>query len=197
MKRLCVFCGSSPGQSPAYSQAARSLAKEMARRKIGLVFGGGRVGLMGVLADAALAEGNDVIGVIPRNLFQKEVGHAGIRDLRVVDSMHQRKQLMAELADGFLALPGGLGTLEELFEMLTWTQLDLQRKPCGLFNVNGYFDHLLKFLDQALAQGFIHEPHRRLLLVGSEAAALLDTMLSWQPPRFDKAEWALALNRRG
>lgn len=192
MRRICVFCGSSAGRNDRYSTVTVDLARELAARGLGLVYGGGRVGLMGVLAEAALAAGSEVIGVIPRDLLNQEVACLSIADLRVVGSMHERKALMAELADGFIALPGGLGTLEEFFEMLTWTQLGLQRKPCGLLNVDGYFDSLRAFLDHALAEGFLQEANRSLLLAADRPGALLDAFLNWQPPPFDKAKWALA-----
>src|ERR1043165_174167 len=144
-RRVCVFCGSSPGARPEYRQAAEAMGRLLASRRIGLVYGGGNVGLMGLLADAALSAGGEVIGVIPRHLDAREVAHRGLPDLRVVASMHERKALMADLSDAFIALPGGLGTLEEMFEILTWAQLGLHRKPCGLLNVLGYFDRLLSF----------------------------------------------------
>src|SRR6185503_14872599 len=146
MSRLCVFCGSSPGHDPAYGAAAAQLGRVLAERGIGLVYGGGRVGLMGILADAALAAGGEVIGVIPQALLDREIGHRGLTQLRVVDSMHSRKALMGDLADGFIALPGGIGTLEELFEVWTWAQLGLHRKPCGLLDANGFYAPLVDFL---------------------------------------------------
>jgi uncharacterized protein (TIGR00730 family) len=197
MRRICVFCGSSAGKNDRYAAVTVDLARELAARGFGLVYGGGRVGLMGVLAEAALAAGVEVIGVIPRGLLKKEVACLSITDLRVVGSMHERKALMAELADGFVALPGGLGTLEEFFEMLAWTQLDLQRKPCGLLNVDGYFDQLRAFLDHALAEGFLQKANRSLLLVAERPGALLDAFSNWRPPRFDKAKWALERTKAG
>src|SRR5919199_3791597 len=176
MRRVCVFCGSSPGADPAYAAAARRLAEVLVRRGIGLVYGGGSVGLMGVLADAALAAGGEVTGVIPRALQAREVGHAALPDLRVVETMHERKALMAELADGFVALPGGLGTLEEFFEVWTWAQLGIHAKPCGVLNVGGYFDPLLAFLDHAVAEGFVRDAYRAMLLVAAEPAPLLDRL---------------------
>jgi len=148
MSRLCVFCGSSPGHDPAHGASAAQLGRVLAERGIGLVYGGGRVGLMGILADAALAAGGEVIGVIPQALLDREIGHRGLTQLRVVDSMHARKALMGELAEGFIALPGGIGTLEELFEVWSWAQLGLHRKPCGLLDVNGFFAPLVDFLDR-------------------------------------------------
>jgi uncharacterized protein (TIGR00730 family) len=197
MRRICVFCGSGAGKNDRYSTVTVDLARELAARGLGLVYGGGRVGLMGVLAEAALTAGAEVIGVIPRDLLNQEVACLSIADLRVVGSMHERKALMAELADGFVALPGGLGTLEEFFEMLTWAQLGLQRKPCGLLNVDGYFDQLQAFLDHALAEGFLQEANRSLLLVADRPGALLDAFSNWQPPPFDKAKWALTQMKTG
>jgi uncharacterized protein (TIGR00730 family) len=167
MKSICVFCGSSAGSVPAYADAARALGWELVRRGLRLVYGGGNVGLMGILADAVLGGGGEVIGVIPQALLAKEVGHAGLTKLHVVGSMHERKALMAELSDAFLALPGGFGTLEEFCEVLTWLQLGLHGKPCGLFNVNGYYDPLLAFFDRAVSDGFLRAQHRDLVLVGT------------------------------
>ena len=187
MRRICVFCGSNAGASPVYADVARALAHELARRGMGLVYGGGRVGLMGVVADAALAAGVEVIGVIPQSLVALEVGHRGLRDLRVVRSMHERKALMAELSDGFVALPGGYGTLDEFCEVLTWAQLGLHRKPCAALNVNRYFDPLLALLDHAVAERFLSRAHRQFILVGAEPAPLMDAMLAYRP--IDTAKW--------
>lgn len=162
------------------------MARELAARGHTLVYGGGRVGLMGRLADTVLEGGGRVIGVIPEALFAKEVAHHGLTDLRVVASMHERKQVMSDLADGVVAIPGGLGTLEEFFEMLTWAQLGFHAKPCGLFNVCGYFDELLRFLDRAVAEGFIQPAHRTLILADSHPAALLDRMADYTPPTVEK-----------
>ena len=180
MKRICVFCGSGAGKHPGYAEAARELAAELIRRKLGLVYGGGSIGLMGVLADAALARGGDVIGVIPRALATEELAHAGLTELRVVESMHERKALMATLADGFVALPGGLGTLEETLEMLTWTQLGISPKPVGLLNVRGYWEPLLAQLAHAAREGFIRPEHLALVLTAESPAALLDRLAA--PP---------------
>lgn len=169
MKRLCIYCGSKVGRDPVYLEAARGLA----RQRIGIVYGGSSVGLMGAMADAALAEGGEVIGVIPDKLIDREPGHPGLTELHVVGSMHQRKATMAELADGFIALPGGLGTLEELFEILTWTQLGFHRKPCGALNVNGYYEPLVRFLDHAVEAGFVRPQHRRILIVETDPESLL------------------------
>jgi uncharacterized protein (TIGR00730 family) len=189
MRRVCVFCGSGAGVRPEYAAAARAVGREVARRGWGLVYGGGRIGLMGILADAALADGAEVDGVLPRHLAAREVGHTGLTQLHLVDSMHERKAKMAELADGFLSLPGGLGTLEEMSETLTWAQLGLHAKPCALLDVGGYFRPLIAFFDHAGAEGFLRPEHRRLLLVGDDAARVLDAMAAWQPvttkPAFD------------
>ena len=157
MQRICVFCGSQVGRRPLYAAAATALGTLLAQRGIGLVYGGGKIGLMGVVADAALAAGGEVIGVIPERLMNRELGHGGVTDLRVVDSMHERKAMMSELSDGFIALPGGYGTFEEFFEVVTWMQLGIQSKPCGLLNVGGYYDMLLALLDHA-SQRNLHPP---------------------------------------
>ncbi|MDX2171190.1 MAG: TIGR00730 family Rossman fold protein [Deltaproteobacteria bacterium] len=180
--RVCVFCGSSPGADPAFAGAAEALGRTLAAQRIGLVYGGASVGLMGRLADAALAAGGEVIGVIPRALVDQEVAHRGLADLRVVGSMHERKALMAELSDAFVALPGGLGTLDELFEILTWAQLGLHHKPIGLLDVGGYFDPLLAFLDGAVHARFVAPAHRAMLLRADTPAALLDACRHYQPP---------------
>lgn len=183
---VCVFAGSSPGARPAYALAARTLGRALAAEGISLVYGGGSVGLMGVLADEALAEGGSVTGVIPRALFEREVGHDGLKELRVVESMHERKARMAELADAFIALPGGMGTLEELFETLTWGQLGYHDKPCGLLNISGYWDPMLAALDRAVGERFLADEHRRMLLVEEEPAALLELLRTYEPPRVEK-----------
>lgn len=182
----CVFCGSSPGARPAYREAARQLGEELARRGIRLVYGGASVGLMGELADAVLDGGGDVVGVIPEPLVAMEVAHQGLPELRVVASMHARKSVMAELADAFVSLPGGLGTLEEMLEILTWAQLGSHRKPCGVLNVAGYFDPLLALLDHAVEERFLKPVHRELLLVAETADRLLDRFASWRPVPVDK-----------
>ncbi|MEO8678696.1 MAG: TIGR00730 family Rossman fold protein [Vicinamibacterales bacterium] len=186
MKRVCVFCGSSAGVRPAYSVAARAMGTLLATRGIGLVYGGGNVGLMGVVADAALAAGGEVIGVIPRALADKEVAHSGLTDLRVVDSMHTRKAMMADLADGFVAMPGGVGTFEEFFEAVTWTQLGLHRKACGLLNVDGFYSPLAGFIDRAVAEGFIKPLHRGIIVVDDDPARLLDRLLATVIPAAPK-----------
>ena len=181
MRRICVFCGSSPGARPAYGEAAEELGRVLVAERIGLVYGGGKVGLMGRLADAVLAEGGEAIGVLPRALVEKEIGHAGLSDLRVVGSMHERKALMADLADGFVALPGGLGTVEELFEVYTWAQLGLHRKPCALLDVEGYYDGIARFLAQAVEERFLREDHRAMLIVEREPNALLERLRRFEP----------------
>ncbi|MCU1453014.1 MAG: hypothetical protein JWN46_1160 [Acidimicrobiales bacterium] len=186
LTRLCVFCGSNRGRNPAYADAARELGKELVGRGIGLVYGGGRVGLMGQLADAVLAAGGEVFGVIPQHLQDLEVGHTGLTELHVVASMHERKGLMADLSDGFVALPGGVGTFEELFEVLTWTQLAIHDKPVGLLDALGYYDPLLAFLDHAVTQGFLRPEHRAMLHHATEPAALLDVLAAWRPQRLEK-----------
>lgn len=186
MKRICVFCGSSAGARPAYRAAAAALGRTLAARGIALVYGGGSVGLMGAVADAALEAGGEVIGVIPRALQLRELAHARLTTLHVVSSMHERKAKMAELADAFVALPGGMGTLEELAEILTWAQLGLHARPCGLFDVAGYYAPLIAFFDQAAAEGFLRAEHRQLLLVGTSPEDLLDRFARWQPPRLEK-----------
>ena len=193
MKRLCVFCGSSTGDAPAYAAAARELGTALAGRKIGLVYGGASVGLMGAVADAALAAGGDVIGVMPEALAKKELAHAGLTDLRIVGSMHERKALMAELSDGFIALPGGLGTLEELFEVWTWAQLGYHAKPCALLNVAGFYDRLISFLDSVVEHHFLKPAHRDMLVVASDSDDLLARLAAYQPP--DVGKWIGAADR--
>ena len=186
MKRICVFAGSNDGARPEYCDAARDLARAVAERRIGIVFGGGRVGLMGALADEALSLGVDVIGVMPEALVAKEVAHRGLSELRVVKSMHQRKAMMADLADGFVALPGGWGTVEEFFEIVTWAQLGYHRKPCGLLNAGGYYDPLLAFADHAVAERFVRPDHRSMIRVADTAAGLVEQLLEYRPPVVEK-----------
>jgi uncharacterized protein (TIGR00730 family) len=176
-----VFCGANPGARPAYAEAAGELARLLTANGIGVVFGGGGVGLMGKLADAVLAAGGEITGVIPQALVDKEIGHRGVADLRVVESMHERKATMADLSDAFVALPGGLGTLEELFEVYTWAQLGLHRKPCGLLNVESYYDGIGAFLDHAVRERFLGEEHRSMLIVESEAGVLLERLRRFTP----------------
>ena len=186
IRRLAVFCGSNPGARPDYVHAARSFGKLLASRGVGIVYGGSNVGLMQALADAMLDELGDIIGVISRMLVEREVANKALTDLRIVDSMHGRKALMAELADGFVAMPGGIGTLEEFFEVWTWAQLGMHDKPCGLLNVAGYFDPLLEFLDRAVAEKFVREVHRKMVIVESDPVALLARFEAYEPPRVVK-----------
>jgi uncharacterized protein (TIGR00730 family) len=182
VRRLCVFSGSSPGAHPEYAQAARELGGALAAEGIALVYGGASVGLMGVVADAALDAGADVVGVIPQALVDREIAHPRVADLRVVGSMHERKALMADLADGFVALPGGMGTLEELFEVYTWTQLGLHSKPLGLLDVRGYYAQLAAFLDHAVEERFLTPEHREMLVVEERADAMIAAFRNWRPP---------------
>lgn len=182
MKSICVFCGSRPGTDPAYAEAAGSLGRTLAQRGITLVYGGGHIGLMGVVADAALEAGGEVIGVMPKALVEREIAHHTLTKLRVVGSMHERKALMAGLSDGFIALPGGTGTLEEFFEILTWAQLGEHQKPCGLLNTSGYYDPLLKVFDHMMEKGFVSAEHRKLVLVESVPAAMLSAFARHSPP---------------
>jgi len=186
MRRICVFCGSRPGVNPAYQAAAESLGKTFAERGIELVYGGGNVGLMGIIADACLAAGGKVVGVIPRALLEWEVGHEGLTRLEVVDSMHSRKARMAELADGFIALPGGLGTFEELFEILTWAQLGFHNKPVALLNCEGYYQPLIQMMERGVGEGFMKTENRGLLLVEDNVYALLRAMGAYHPPAVGK-----------
>ena len=181
VNRICVFCGASPGSRPEYQAAADRMGAVLADAGIGLVYGGGKVGLMGAIADAVLSRRGYVIGVIPRALVEKEIAHAGLTDLRIVNSMHERKAMMAELSDAFVALPGGFGTIEEIVEVLTWSQLGLHAKPCGLLNVRGYFDPLLKFFDHAVKEGFVKEEHARLVLADSDPVQLVKKLKAWRP----------------
>jgi uncharacterized protein (TIGR00730 family) len=180
-RRLCVFCGSSVGNRSAYREAAITVGTLLAERGIELVYGGGNVGLMGILADAALARGGCVIGVIPDFMIPKEIAHSGLTDLRIVSSMHERKALMSDLSDGFLALPGGFGTFEEFCEVLTWSQLGLQSKPCGLLNVENYYAPLLNLFDHAVGEGMLNQENRDLVLDDSDPGGLLTSMASFKP----------------
>jgi hypothetical protein len=186
IKRICVFAGSNAGVRTEYRAAARELGRVLAERGIEVVYGGARVGLMGVLADAALAAGGSVTGVMPSVLVAKEVAHNGLTDLRVVSSMHERKALMSDLSDGFIALPGGWGTWEEFFEVLTWSQLGLHQKPCGLLNVDGYFDRLLSFIEHSMDEGFVKREYRRMISVAASPVALLDAFVSYRPAAVEK-----------
>ena len=193
MKRLCVFCGSSAGSDPAFAEATRALGRALAAAGIGLVYGGGRAGLMGMVADAALAAGGEVIGVIPQALVDKELAHRGCTELHVVPSMHARKAMMADLADGFVALPGGIGTLEELFEVWTWAQLGDHAKPVAVLNVAGFYDTLVAFIDEIEAKGFLRHKHGDMLLVGDDPATLIATMRDYAPP--ETTQWILPTER--
>ena len=186
MKRICVFCGSNSGIREDYRSAAHALTRTLARRGLGLVYGGGNIGLMGELADSMLQAGGEVIGVIPRALMEKEVGHQGLTALHIVETMHQRKALMNELSDGFIALPGGFGTLDEFFEILTWSQLGIHGKACGLLNVAGYYDNLLRMLDHAVAEKFLRPGHRQLVLAETEVEALLQRLAGFAPSTLGK-----------
>lgn len=194
MKRIAVYCGSSPGKNPAYSEAARLLGGVLAARKITLVYGGGSVGLMGILARTLVDQGGEVIGVIPKAIAAMEVAFTELQDLRIVEDMHSRKALMADLADAFIALPGGLGTIEELMEILTWSQLGFHRKPTGILNVNGFFDPLLILLDRLAEDQFIAREHKSMLMVDDNADDLLRQFSHYSPPMIDKARRALRLS---
>jgi uncharacterized protein (TIGR00730 family) len=186
MQRICVFCGSSQGNDPAFVLAAKSLGQALAEKKIGLVYGGGNIGLMGIIADAVINSGGEAIGVIPQALVDKELAHRGITELRIVHSMHERKAVMAELSDGFIALPGGFGTLEEFCEVLTWAQLGLHEKPFGLLNICSFYDHFLQFLDHIVETRLLRPQHRALVLDATNVEDLLARVLSWNPNPLDK-----------
>lgn len=181
LRSICVYCGSNPGTDPAYAAAATELGTLLAQRGIGLVYGGGDVGLMGIVADAALAAGGHVTGVIPQDLWDKEVGHTGLSELLVVHSMHERKLAMADRSDAFIALPGGVGTFEEVFEAITWNQLGIHTKPVGLLDVAGFYGPLLGFLDQTVTAGFVRPGHRDMIVSATEPAAMLDALHAWEP----------------
>lgn len=193
MRRLCVFTGSNEGANVAYGAAAARMGRVLAEEGIELVYGGGRVGLMGIVADSCLAAGGRVTGVIPKFLMDLEVGHEGLTDLRVVASMHERKALMADLSDGFVALPGGIGTMEEIFEVWTWGQLGNHGKPVGLLNVHGYYDPLRTFIDHMVAERFLRAEHRGMLLVETEPAALVASFRAWTP--LTQAKWITRAER--
>jgi uncharacterized protein (TIGR00730 family) len=187
VQSVCVFTGSSPGAHPEYAHAAQELGRALADQGVRLVYGGASVGLMGIVADAALDAGGDVVGVIPQALVDREIAHPDVADLRVVGSMHERKALMADLADAFVAPPGGMGTLEELFEIYTWIQLGLLSKPVGLLDVRSYYDQLVAFLDHAVAERFVTVEHREMLVVEQRADALLEAFRRWRPP--SRTKW--------
>ena len=186
MKNICVFTGSNGGARVDYSLAARALGRELAERGMRLVYGGGRVGLMGVIADEVLAQGGQVLGVVPQSLVDKEVAHKGLTELRIVGTMHERKALMADHSDGFIAMPGGFGTLDEFFEIITWAQLGLHRKPCGFLNVAGYYDPLLRFIDHSVAEGFVRREHAGSIVVAASGGELLGKMATHRPPVVEK-----------
>ena len=186
LRSICLFCGSSPGVDPAFKLAAAQLGTMLAHQNIRLIYGGGHVGLMGVAADACLKAGGEVVGIIPKKLMEKEVGHAGLTQMHVVDTMHERKALMTQLSDAFIALPGGYGTLDELFEALTWQQLAYHLLPVGVLNVSGFFDHLVQFLDHARDQRLLRDAHRDSLLVDTDLAQLIARMQSFVPPNNEK-----------
>jgi len=186
MKNITVFCGSNSGFRAEYAEAAKNLAHCLVEQKIRLIYGGGNVGLMGIIADEVMKQNGEVIGIIPDSLDKKEVGHRGITELRVVGSMHERKAMMAELTDGFIAMPGGIGTFEEFFEILTWAQLGFHQKPCGILNVAGYYDGLLALCDTAVAEGFLRKAHRRLILDEFDSNLLIEKMRNFQPPAVEK-----------
>lgn len=193
IKNICVFCGSSVGRNPAFRENAQILGQLLAERGIGLVYGGGQVGLMGAIADATLDAGGEVIGVIPKSLFEAEIAHAGLRQLCVVGSMHERKALMAELSDAFIAMPGGFGTFEEILEVVTWSQLGIHRKPCGVLNVDGFYNHLIAFCDMACDQGFIRPVDRALMVCETEPKALIDKVCTIEVP--PPTKWSLSTNQ--
>lgn len=186
MKRICVFCGSSKGLRAEYASAAKAMGQAMVKRNIGLVYGGGNVGLMGVIADAMLAEGGEVIGVIPQGLVAREVAHQHLTEQRIVGTMHERKALMAELSDAFIAMPGGMGTFDEFCEILTWAQLGIHQKPCGVLNVANYFTPLLVMFDHATTEGFLRNTHRALVLEANEPEGLLIALENYQPQFAEK-----------
>ena len=188
MQRVCVFCGSSPGARPAYADTTAELARLLVAEGIGVVYGGAHVGLMGTLADTVLEEGGEIVGVIPRALVDREIAHAGLSDLRVVTSMHERKALMAELSDAFIALPGGLGTLDELFEVYTWSQLGLHRKPCALLDVEGYYEGIARFLDHSVEERFVREEHRAMLMAEQDPGVLIERLREFDPGTM-KSKW--------
>lgn len=187
MRRICVFCGSNAGARSEYAEAVRALAAVLVERKLGIVYGGGNVGLMGVLADAALGRGGEVIGVIPQKLVDKEVAHRGVTELRIVETMHERKALMNDLSDAFIALPGGFGTLDEFFEVLTWSQLGFHGKPCALLNVAGYYDRMLAMLDHAVTERFLRPAHRELVIADTDPLRLLQRLCAFSPA--PKGKW--------
>ena len=194
MEKITVYCGSSPGNNKKFQHTARELGKVLAEREITLVYGGGSVGLMGILARSVIDQGGQVIGVIPKAIAEMEVAFTDLQDLRVVEDMHSRKKLMADLADAFITLPGGMGTIEELMEILTWAQLGFHHKPCGILNIDGFYDQLLSFLDRLVEDQFVAPEHRSMLLIDQNPEGLLDKFLDYKPPQIDKAKRALKLS---
>ncbi len=190
MKRICVFCGSSPGSQPEYVEMAKTLGRALAQNEIELVYGGGNVGMMGILANAVVNHGGAVTGVITNHLFKMEVAFTELSDLRVVETMHERKALMADLSDGFIAMPGGFGTMEEMFEVLTWAQLNIHEKPCGFLNVNGYYDKLVEFIDHMISQQFVKEDYKGLVLMDKDPDGLLNQFRSYTHIHVEKGKWA-------
>lgn len=193
IKRICVYCGASAGTKPQYIQAARELGHELAGRGIALVYGGGAIGMMGAVAKAAMEKGGAVTGVIPKALMDRELGLKTLTDLRVVSSMHERKALMAELADAFIAMPGGFGTAEEFFEAATWAQLGFHKKPCALLNVSGFYDKLAVFIEHLAEEKFVDRAHADMIIVEPTVTAVLDRIANYKPPTVDKAKWAIKL----
>jgi len=196
MKRIAVFCGSSTGTDDKYTVAAKSLGLALVKNGLGLVFGGGMIGLMGVIASSMLEIGGEVIGVIPEALYKKQLALPGLSELRIVGSMHERKAVIADLSDGFIAMPGGLGTIEEIFEVLTWSQLDIHTKPCGFLNVLDYFKHLVFFLDHMSDQNFIDKKHRSMIIMDENPDVLLSKIKSYTHPEVDKSVWALNMLKK-
>jgi uncharacterized protein (TIGR00730 family) len=186
MKRVCVFCGSSSGAQPIYQKIAFSVGRLLTEHGYGVVYGGGRVGLMGALAEGTLAAGGNLVGIIPKVLFDKEIGNSDLKDLRIVGSMHERKALMAELSEAFITLPGGFGTFEECFEMVTWSQLGVHKKPCGVLNINGFYDPLLNMCDRAVSQGFLTEVDRKLIISDPDPESLIQRVLTFKVPESTK-----------
>ena len=186
MQSVCIFCGSNTGREAAYAEATRALVRALAAAGIRIVYGGGNIGLMGVVGQAALEAGAHVVGVTPRKLLEREVVHTGLTELHVVDSMHERKVMMAEISDAFIALPGGMGTLDEIFEMITLNQLGMQRKPCGLYNISGFYDGLCDFLDHAVAERFIRAEHRDMIVVADEPGPMIRRLQDWTMPEVSK-----------
>ena len=194
MKRICVFCGSSPGARPEYAEAGRCLGDALIQKNIGLVYGGASVGVMGELARTVHDAGGEVIGVMPKKLVDMEVAFNDLSDLRVVDSMHERKALMAELSDGFIALPGGLGTLEEFFEALTWAQLGIHQKPCGLLNVHNHYDKLMAFIEHLVDEKFVDDSHRKLIMMDDDPRSLIEKFIDFVPSDNNKFSWISEVN---